>query len=344
MDNESAFCKKLEPVSRILETDGWWIWGCSPIEAPDGKIHVFFSRWPVESGIPDSPMRGWLTHSEIAHAIADKPEGPYRIAGTVLKGRGGNYWDSVTIHNPTVHKVGDKYALFYMGNSTPEHIDKDLNNYVETKRVGLAMADSLDGPWIRIGDQPLINPASDPDAWDSCCTTNPSFIQHPNGQFWLYYKSWDFKSWREVHGNRKYGLAIADDIRGPYRKHPENPLVDYSKISAGENGQIEDAYVFMENGEFYMTMRDMGVFSQSGGLIVKSTDGIHWSTPQIAFRNADCYFKEPDVSLERAGQLERPQILMRDGHPAYLFVAMTGGKYNTSSAAVLKINHDLPGL
>ena len=30
---------------------------------------------------------------------------------------------------------------------------------------------------------------------------------------------------------------------------------------------------------------------------------------------------------------------MKDGKPTYIFLALMGGKYNTSSAAVLKIDH-----
>src|SRR5690606_8644132 len=77
---ESAFSKALiRPGTRILENPDWYIWDSSPIVGEDGKIHVFFSRWPDEFG-------NWLSHSEIAHAVADRPEGPYTVIGTVLKG------------------------------------------------------------------------------------------------------------------------------------------------------------------------------------------------------------------------------------------------------------------
>lgn len=29
-------------------------------------------------------MKGWLGHCEIAHAVADQPEGPYKYVSTVL--------------------------------------------------------------------------------------------------------------------------------------------------------------------------------------------------------------------------------------------------------------------
>ncbi len=50
-DKISGFCRKLKPVGRILESSGYCVWGCSPICGPDGKVHVFYSRWPEKYGI-----------------------------------------------------------------------------------------------------------------------------------------------------------------------------------------------------------------------------------------------------------------------------------------------------
>ncbi|WP_432327089.1 hypothetical protein ACRQ5D_26105 [Mucilaginibacter sp. P25] len=41
-DHVSAFAKKLKPVGRKLEMEGYYVWCNSPIEGPDGRIHVFF--------------------------------------------------------------------------------------------------------------------------------------------------------------------------------------------------------------------------------------------------------------------------------------------------------------
>jgi hypothetical protein len=44
----SDFEKSLSPVGRALEFEDFYVWCNSPIEGPDGKIHIFFSRWLVE--------------------------------------------------------------------------------------------------------------------------------------------------------------------------------------------------------------------------------------------------------------------------------------------------------
>jgi hypothetical protein len=328
----SDFCRRLEPVGRILELQDWRVWGCSPLDGPDGKVHVFFARWPNQTG-----HEGWLTHSEVAHAVADKPEGPYRVLGTVLKGRGAGAWDSDMIHNPTIHKVGNRYALFYIGNSV-ERARRMGEQASGAQRIGLAMADSLNGPWQRVGDGPILDVSPNRKDWDSYITVNPALLQHPNGQFWLYYKAWDKYNSGDI---RKIGLAIADRIEGPYRRHPKNPLIDFSSRGVW----LEDPYVFIEGKRFCMITRDHGFFTGKAnnakptpGLLFESDDGIRWSEPAIAFKTAEAYFSEPNPDpLPRGGRFERPQILMRGGRAAYLFVAFVGGKYRTSSGAVFRV-------
>ena len=112
----SDFSKRLKPLNRILELEGYYVWGCSPIVGPDNKIHVFFSRWDSKRG-----MGGWINSSEIAHAVADKPEGPYYNIKTILAPRGDGFFDGTTCHNPHIKLVDGKYCLFYIGNSNKKH-------------------------------------------------------------------------------------------------------------------------------------------------------------------------------------------------------------------------------
>ena len=324
----SDFCKKLKPVGRRLETKGYYVWGTSPVEGPDGKIHVFYSRWPKEYG-----MGGWIHKSEIAHAVAETPESPFQCISTVLAPRGEGFWDGTTCHNPHIKFVDGKYCLFYMGNS---------NRKTDTKRVGLAVADSPYGPWER-PDQPLVDASEEEGAWDNHCTSNPSFVKGPDGKYRLYYKSWNTGEYEnytdpKVRGNRKYGLAIADSLKGPYIKYEGNPVIDYSD-RPGKNVQAEDGYVWFEDGKYKMVMRDMGIFNHQYGLYIESKDGIKWSEPKIAYYNTDHYFSQPPAPkhLSKYGRFERPQLLLQNGKPTYLFLTTQGGAYMTSSTFVFKI-------
>lgn len=325
----SAFAKRLKPLNRILELDGYFVWGCSPIVAPDGKFHVFFSRWDSAKG-----MGGWINRSEIAHAVADNVAGPYSNIETILAPRGDGFWDGTTCHNPHIQLVDGKYCLFYMGNS---------NGRTNTKRIGLAIADSLDGQWKR-PDQPLFEAGSE-GAWDDHCTSNPSFIKHPNGQYWLYYKSWNTDEYEHpanpaIRGNRKYGLAIANKLEGPYIRYSDKPIIDYSTL--GNNRQLEDGNVFVENGKFFMIARDMGRFDHEVGIILESKDGIHWSEPKISYFGVSHYVQEPPApsNLKKYGRFERPQILMQNGRPTHLFVTSQGGQFMSSSPFVFEIEQE----
>jgi hypothetical protein len=324
---ESEFCKHLKPVGRILEMQGYYVWCNSPIEGLDGKIHVFFSRWEEKYG-----MSGWISHCEIAHAVADSPESGFELVDVPITPRKG-YFDATTCHNPHIQFIDGRYCLFYMGNS---------NARTNTKRIGLAFADSLYGPWER-REQPLLD-VSPANAWDDHCTTNPAFVRHPNGQYWLYYKSWNTQEYEtapkadRIKGNRKYGLAIAETLEGPYIKYKDNPVIDFS--SGGDNRQLEDAFVWIDNGIFKLIARDMGFFNHKVGLYFESKDGINWSLPQIAYWEVEHYIKQPPAPdhLSRYGRFERPQLLMKNAKPSYLFTTSQGGKYMTASGFVFRID------
>lgn len=324
----SAFAERLEPVGRILEEEDYYVWCCAPIFDEQGNTHVFYSRWPKQYG-----MGGWISKCEIAHAVAQSPEGPYQHIDVVLAPRPG-YFDATTCHNPTIHLVDGRYWLFYMGTS---------DGRFGTKRIGYAVADSPWGPWERC-EEPLLGPGEQ-GAWDDYITTNPAFVRHPNGENWLYYKSTnadEYLNRREggIAGNRRYGVAFADEITGPYRRWEGNPVVDFSVY--GENRQVEDAYIWVEDGKFKMLMRDMGFYDHTVGLYFESEDGLHWGEPQIGWFGTDHYFTQPPAPrhLSRYGRFERPQLLMWEGRPTYLFCTTQGGAYETSSGFVFRIKEE----
>lgn len=341
---QSELGKKLKGMNRILEQEAYNVWGCSPMYGDDGRVHVYYARWENKYD-----HLGWVAACEVGHAVADSPEGPYEHVDVVLKGRGGEAWDSWSIHNPSVYKVDDKYIILYMGSdgsklgkSLYEIGEMDIETYrpyqrklVNSKRVGMAIADSLDGPWTRVSiDGPMIEVGAE-EAWDSFCTSNPTFTKTPEGKYRIYYKAWSNATAKKFNGNRQYGFAESDTLTGPYRKYEGNPVIDYSYIE--ERIQAEDAYLWYEDKKYKIIMRDMGVFNHEYGLYIESEDGIKWTDPTISFLDAPSYFDEPMPGLTREGRFERPQLLLKDGHPSYLFCAYRGGKYKTSSGVVLKI-------
>ncbi|MFT3981944.1 MAG: glycoside hydrolase family protein [Ferruginibacter sp.] len=324
-DHLSSFSKKIKPIGRILELEGYYVWCNSPVLAPDGKVHLYFSRWKAEK-----KMSGWINGSEIAHAVAASPEGPYEVTGTILAPRGPGFWDASTCHNPLIRIFNGKYYLYYMGNS---------NGKTNTKRIGLATSNSPEGPWTR-ADAPILLPGSEGE-WDDHCTTNPAVIQHKDGRYWMYYKSWNTKEYETstgtVRGNRKYGVSFADSPEGPFSKYEGNPVIDFSHRPG--NAQIEDAFIWHQQNRFHIIARDMGYYNHKNGLLLHSKKGLHWSTPEIAYEAAEKYIQQPPAPshLKKYGRFERPQVLLINDKPAYLFTTTQGGKYMTSTPFIFKI-------
>jgi hypothetical protein len=299
----------------ILENNDSVIWGCAPIYDDEGKVHVYYSTWEKEGN--------WLTHSTIAHAVADHPEGPYKKLGIILEGREG-CWDAHTIHNPTIHRVDDKYVMLYIGNDTTKQENWQTKaKSANTQRVGMAIADSPYGPWKRF-DKPIIDVSTDSIAWDGYCTVNPSFMKHPNGEYWIYYRAWD----RRNDDRRKTGVAMSTNFEGPYKKYEGNPIIDFPE----RGGQTEDPYFFWYKNKFHCLIRDMGNYDWYSGLYLESDDGLKWGEYQRSHHKGDYYFPVCEKC-----RYERVQVLWKDGHPEYLFNAIMRDD-RPSCGAVLKIN------
>ncbi|WP_199450627.1 glycoside hydrolase family protein, partial [Vibrio harveyi] len=77
----------------------------------------------------------------------------------------------------------------------------DFNNEIwncyerlmESKRVGLAVTDSLDGEWTRLTppNKPTVD-VGNHDEWDSVVISNPAVVKGVDGRIYLYYKSWNW--------------------------------------------------------------------------------------------------------------------------------------------------------
>ena len=122
------FQQLIKPVdsSGIFITNDYYTWCSSVIKGEDGKYHMFYSRWSHgrKTATDDTlnyifdGFKGWCKYSEIAYAVSDKLNGPYKYVSTVLKGDGNpDHWDRFTMHNPQIRKFGKYYYLYYISNS-----------------------------------------------------------------------------------------------------------------------------------------------------------------------------------------------------------------------------------
>ncbi|MBW6492712.1 MAG: hypothetical protein K0B15_16125, partial [Lentimicrobium sp.] len=75
----TAISDQFKLIGEAVNEPGYDIWGSSPVRDENGKLHLFCARWP--SSIPFDI--GWRFNSEIAHYIAEHPEGPFEFVEVV---------------------------------------------------------------------------------------------------------------------------------------------------------------------------------------------------------------------------------------------------------------------
>lgn len=297
---------RMQPVPRhaVFQDEGWFTWGGSMIQGEDGKYYLCYSRWPYEVG-----MKGWLMHSEIACAVADDPLGPYSHHSVLLKGRGEDFFDASTIHNPHIHKFDGKYYLYYIG-STAKGSRRATRR---TQRIGVAVADSITGPWTRL-DKPVLDVT--PNSFDSGFTTNPSVVRRGDKYIMVY---------KCLGNNNKvfHGVAFANSPIGPFKKH-DKPIFTHKN----HHFPAEDPFIFSYKGKLYAILSDHAVFTgiRQALCLFESENGIDWQLAENALiSNRVVQWK--DGTKEKLADLERPQIYFsQDGEPAILFCAATKTK------------------
>jgi hypothetical protein len=240
--------------------------------------------------------------------------------------------EPVWVHNPEIRQFGERYVIVF--NWAPAVPNP------RTRRIGLAFADSLMGPWSVSPNAIAPGPRG---AWDELLVLNPTLFQHPDGRFFIYYRTWD-----QRHDDL-LGVAIAEDLEGPYVKQENNPVINPTRLVDGANAGLEDPFAFAEGGKIHVLARDYGVFrgrdtphDPGSGLFFSSKDGLEFPhTPEIAYHGTLHYYERSEVETgPRWERFERPKLLFRGGRPAYLFNALGGGKGRTATGHVFRIEEN----
>jgi len=309
----------LKPITQdnIFKTEGYYNWGSSIIKGKDGKYHNFYARWKKENG-----FYGWLTHSEIAHAVSKSPTGPWKYKETVLRGRGNGHWDAINAHNPKIKYFNGKYYLYYIATNSGDQplSEKDLietakegypnKNWMPLRnrqRTGVAVSNSINGPWIR-KDKPLIEPTGP----ITTLTVNPAIAQGKDGKYYLIVKG---DKPNEKWFIRNQAVAVSDYPDKGFTIQ-QKAVIDYL--------DTEDMSVWYDKKR----ERFYGVFhtNKDGGFIgmVTSEDGINW-------KKSNEYVVMPKTIQMANGEtfkpnrLERPFVFYEDGKAKVLSVAVKNG-------------------
>jgi len=309
----SSMAVGMQWIGKAVDDPDYYVWCTSPIMGDDKKVHLFCSRWPKKY-----KMEGWTSHSEIAHYVSDKPEGPFLLENIAIPANPGAEWNN-SIHNPAISKVGDTYVLLYI---TFDHRKNSPYREGETPPCGkmytcMATSKSMNGPWVKQGKEGMvIFPSKDPGnyTYRSWSLDNPTLLEY-KGKYYIYFKS-------GLHQRKsRYSYAVADKLEGPYilGDAPCTDNIDY----------IEDATAFVWNNKICLLTNDN--YGSHTGVAGR---GILWqSDTPTDFKLANAYIGFlktsdycPNIDLSKAKNLynnvfkfERPGILMIDEEPAYFY-------------------------
>ncbi|MDO5977606.1 glycoside hydrolase family protein [Flavivirga spongiicola] len=312
--DDLTISNNLAPLSpnNIFKTEGYYNWGGSILKSPDGKYHLFYSRWEKKY-----TFSGWLTHSEIAHATSDNASGPWTYVSTVLKGKRKNTWDAIAAHSPKIKFFNGKYYLYYTSTNLEDKniSDKELLN-IATKgpnhplwykalrpnqRTGVAVSNSICGSWKR-----MKNPLIEPSGPISTLAINPAISKGKDDKFYLIVKG---DKPNEKKFIRNQAIAISDSPTGPFTIH-NKPVIDY--IGA------EDMSIWYDETR----KRFYGVFHAHTFIgLINSIDGINWS-------KADDYIlmlqslKMSNGSSLNPYSIERPFIYIENKKPKVISLAV----------------------
>lgn len=199
----------------------------------DGLYHCWYTKGEGETkGFTDNPddkVFPWdkteVWHATSKDSITWEEQGP-----AIQAGEPGQY-DDRAVFTPEVLEHQGKYYLVYQTVQAPY-----TNRQFE--EIAIAWAETPYGPWNK-SKKPVLSPSEDGEwqgdqdnrfhviskgSFDSHKVHDPCLMFF-NNQFYLYYKGETMGESMNMGGREiKHGVAVADNILGPYKKSEYNPI------------------------------------------------------------------------------------------------------------------------
>ncbi len=254
----------------------WQYWDGKIIKGPDGKYHMFASRWPQSNG-----MSGW-GGSVAVHAVSDNPAGPYVDKGVCWpdneNGKG---------HNVTALQLLDgTYAVLVS----------------DTRPGDFFTSASLDGPWAYQGSIKI-----DANGFSAPATKNLSFLERPDGSFLMVSKhgiimisTSGLTGSYKVQGNSVFPQA--------YDGSNEDPVIWYSggQYHIVANWFTARKSLHLVSADGVNNWKNMGLACDPTSNMVRYTDGTvnHWydmERPNVLIENGHVtYFTFAVIDVDKS--------------------------------------------
>ena len=283
-------------------------WGatCSAmIDSATNRYHLYFSWFKTATnGTCEAGNGNWRNESVIiAHAVSDFPDRGYEIiVEDTMMGRPGMF-DATTLHNPTVLQLRDKsYAVYYMGLNC-EHIP-DPEKCILYSWIGVAHAETLDGPWERL-DEPVLSPTNQ--TWELTGLANPGVVLMDDGSLLMTYRGID---------DIGIGMASAPSWDSQFSRLNNGEAVLGTCISTpSSSNHLEDLNMLRTANGLEMFVHQEGAGVVCGAHAFSTNEGLNWTFA------GDLY--NVSTSGSTFIRRERPQVLVVNGLATHVFTGVT---------------------
>ncbi|MEM7808663.1 MAG: glycosyl hydrolase [Planctomycetota bacterium] len=206
----------------------------------DGKYHVWYSKSTGKSygfgtGDTDNKTFPW-DYCDLWHATSEDGHHWVEQDIAVPRGEPGSY-DDRSVFTPEVLAHDGKFYLVHQVVKSP-YLVRSMEH------IAMAVADKPEGPWRKVAGSyggPILRTTEDGEwegdvdnrfaikkkgGFDSHKVHDPCLMAY-NGKFYLYYKGEPMGEEMFFGGREtKWGVAIADDIEGPYVRSEYNPVTN----------------------------------------------------------------------------------------------------------------------
>lgn len=280
-------------VEALVPEDGVTRWGASVVRGDDGKYHMFAAEMKNKC-----KLNSWRSLSQVIHAVAEDPLGPYERLGVAV---------NTESHNPVVSRAPDgTYVMLTIGCPAPysgtdcQPPEVICPNGQEARwTTTLHHSTSVEGPWTEL-----------PGLFDHLgLVQNAVPWFEADGSVSVIYKG--------PVNNTEASIAVAPHWSGPYTSLAENIWKDWELGITNE-----DPWIWRDDlGYHAVTHRmlpdDRGDHHTGGHGFAATLEDWHYA-PTPAYSN-DVNGIEGDITVKRR---ERPQLLLVDGQPRALYNAI----------------------
>lgn len=228
-------------------------WGGNAVYGRDRRWHLFVAELACkDESRKRCGLGSWTTHSQVAHAVSDAPEGPYRRRSLALP---------MMHHNPTVHSGPS--GLWYL---------YTISNW--NGPIVVSKSDDQGKSWSdgRPGKQ--VSPYQ-----------NPGPLLLPNGSVLMYYRD-DFHLPEPTCCNEGIGLSLCPGPMEPCEPLGR-PLFNHTAEDPFVFADHRGNYHMLMNAMPYQCEP-----KYQQGAHAWSRDGVHWSEPRVGAFNTTIQFND----------------------------------------------------